>query len=100
MHFLKVHVCKLVTDQTLRMSCKQELHNSDQRLLRSDQVRSSETHLAAADADLLVGSRILAVCDFNPLRTFINLNYIQRPRPSRSVNTLHLGYTNHSVNAV
>jgi len=30
----------------------------------------------------------------------LNLNYIQKPSPYRSVNNLRLGYTNQSVKAV
>jgi hypothetical protein len=33
-----------------------------------------------------------------PLKTKINLNYIQRLRSYRAVNTLHFGYTNKTVN--
>jgi len=36
----------------------------------------------------------------DPLNRAVNMNYIQRPSPYRAVNTLRLGYTNHSVNAV
>ena len=36
----------------------------------------------------------------DPLKTKINLKYIQRPSPYRAVNTLRLGYKNQSVNVV
>jgi len=65
-------------------------HKDSEKCIQQKEILIWDPNIILLSNDLL----------FIPVKTNIDLHYILRPSPYRTVNTLRLGYKNQSVNAV